>query len=171
MNESAQQNIEGAIDDTQQIIEGEALTAERIYDVQICMAVMGNMWDEISEDDAPVYHPDVINEYWVGIYDDGLIGIYRIHPLNSICFQIHAFMMDRTKKESGKVILQWCVHNIEDMQKLIAEIPVIYQNVYYYTKKQGFKDEGINRKSFMKNDKLHDQYRLGITRSEIWSQL
>lgn len=147
------------------------LRAERIYDVQICMAVMSSMWDEISEENAPEFIPDVIFEYWVGIYNDGLVGVYRIHQVTSVCFQIHAFMIDRTHKESGKIILKWCVHNIEDMQKLIAEIPVIYPNVYGFTKKQGFVDEGINRKSFTKDGEIHDQHRLGITRGEIWQQL
>lgn len=130
---------------------------------------MAKMWDEISEDDAPQFHPDVINEYWVGIYsDEGLAGIYRIHQVTSVCFQIHAFMMDRTQKESGLTIEKWCLDNIEDMQKLIAEIPVIYPNVYHFTKSQGFQDEGINRHSFTKNGEVHDVHRLGITREELW---
>ena len=147
------------------------MKAERIYDVQVCMAVMASMWKEISEDDAPEFIPDVINEYWIGIYAEGLAGIYRIHQITSVCYQIHAFMIDRTQKESGVIILKWCVDNIEDMQKLIAEIPVIYPNVYGFTKNQGFRDEGINRHSFTKNGKIHDQHRLGITRDEIWQRL
>ena len=147
------------------------MKAERIYDVQICMAVISSLWNEISEDDAPEFIPDVINEYWVSIYAEGLAGIYRIHQITSVCYQIHAFMIDRTQKESGVIILKWCVDNIEDMQKLIAEIPVIYPNVYGFTKNQGFQDEGINRHSFTKNGKIHDQHRLGITRDEIWQRL
>lgn len=148
------------------------LRAERIYDVGICLGVMDSMWDEISEDGVETFQPDVLNEYWVGIFsDEGLVGIYRIHQVFNVCFQIHAFMMDRAQKESGKVILRWCVENIEEMQKLIAEIPVIYPNVHRFTLNQGFVDEGTNRSSFTKNGELHDVHRLGITRGEIWSVL
>lgn len=143
------------------------IEARRLYDVQVCMAVMASMWDEISEDGAPEYVPDVIREYWVGIYAEGLIGMYRIHQLTSVCYQIHAFMIDRSQKASGRVILKWCLDNIDDMKKLIAEIPVIYPNVYHYTKKQGFVDEGTNRQSFTKNGQICDTHRLGITREEI----
>ncbi len=149
------------------------LTAERIYDVQVCMAVMRSMWDEISEDGVSEYIPDVINEFWVAILADGvLVGMYRIHRVMLVCYQIHAFMVDRSHKSSGECILRWCMDNIDDMEKLIAEIPDLYPNVYNFTKNQGFKDEGVNRLSFSKNGKIHDMYRLGMTRQEIeqWLQ-
>jgi hypothetical protein len=127
------------------------------------------MWDEISEDGVDEFFPDVIREYWLGIFNDEskFIGLYRIHQLMSACFQVHAFMMDRSAKESGKIMLKWAVENIDEMQKMIADIPVIYPNVYHYTKKHGFSDEGVNRKCFTKNGELHDMHRLGITREEI----
>lgn len=132
------------------------------------MAIVTRLWDDISEDNAPPFVPDVINEYWVGIFSDGrLAGCYRIHQVTSVCYQIHAFMIDRADKSSGMVVLKWAVENIEDMQKLIADIPACYPNVYHFTKKQGFSDEGINRQSFTKNGKIHDMHRLGVTREEI----
>ena len=144
---------------------------ERLYDVQICRAVVGQLWDEVSEDDAEPFWPDVVNEFWIGIYEDGLSGIYRIHAINGVTWQIHALMIDRThSKESGKKILEW-FYDEGIGYKLIAEIPVIYPNVYHFTKNQGFTDEGINRLSFMKDGKLVDTHRLGMTREEIWQQL
>lgn len=149
---------------------------ERLYDVQVCRAVCEKIWDEISEDDAPKFYPDVVHECWLGIYEEDadnnekLSGIYRIHELNGVTWQIHALMIDRENaKESGRLALQWCYDF--GVQKLIAEIPVIYPNVYHFTKHQGFQDEGINRKSFKKNGEIVDCYRLGITREEIWQQL
>lgn len=149
------------------------LHAYRTLDVGLCMWVCNEIWDEISEDGAPPYTPDVVNEFWVALRDgDAIAGMYRIHQLTSVSFQIHAFMLDRTRKESGRVILAWCLEHIPQMQKMIAEIPVIYPNVYHFTKKNGFKDEGINRHSFTKNGKIHDTHRLGMTRQEIeeWLQ-
>ena len=145
---------------------------ERLYDVQLCQAVVHELWDDVSEDGAKQpFWPDVVNEFWIGIFEDRLSGIYRIHAINGVTWQIHALMVDRTNsKESGKRILEW-FYNEDIGHKLIAEIPVIYEHVYHFTKKQGFKDEGVNRKSFMKNGELVDTYRLGITREEICQQL
>ncbi len=145
---------------------------ERLFDTNICRQVVHDLWDCVSDDGAQQpFLPDVDNEYWIGIYEDGLSGIYRIHAINQVTWQIHALMIDRTHaKESGKRILEW-FYNENIGHKLIAEIPVIYPNVYHFTKKQGLKDEGVNRESFMKNGKIVDTYRLGITREEIWQQL
>lgn len=143
---------------------------ERIYDVAVCRAVVDHLWDDVSEDGAEHFFPDVISEYWIGVYEDGLSGMYRIHPLNGTTWQIHALMVKReNSKLSGRMILEWCYN--EGIEKLIAEIPVIYENVYKFTKGQGFIDEGINRKSFKKNGEIVDCYRLGITQEEICQQL
>lgn len=145
---------------------------ERLYDVALCQEFVHDLWDSVSEDGVEQpYWPDVVNEYWIGIYEDGLSGIYRIHAINGVTWQIHAFMVERTNaKESGKAILEW-FYNMNIGNKLIAEIPEIYPNVYHFTKNQGFKDEGVNRASFLKNGNIVDQKRLGITREEIWFQL
>lgn len=144
----------------------------RIFDTSICRFVVHDLWDCVSEDGAEQpYKPDVDNEYWIGVYEEGLSGIYRLHALNGVTWQIHALMIQReNSKLSGKMILEW-FYNENIGHKLIAEIPVIYPNVYHFTKGQGFKDEGLNRESFRKNGKIVDTYRLGITREEIWQQL
>jgi hypothetical protein len=148
------------------------LILERCYDVRTCWFVCKKIWDEISEDNAPDFVPDVWGEYWIGVYEnDELSGMYRIHQLNGVTYQLHALMIERANaKESGRMILRWCADNIEDMQKIIAEIPVIYPNVYHFALGQGLQDEGLNRASFLKRGEIHDAHRLGITRGEIWEQ-
>ena len=147
------------------------LSARRIYDVQVCMGVMHSMWDDISEDDAEEYYPDVVNEYWIGMFTDKLVGMYRIHQLTSVSYQIHAFMMDRSQKDSGKVILQWVIDNLPDMLKLNADIPEIFPNVLHFCLNLGFQDEGYDRHCYSKNGRIWGMNRLGITRDEICQQL
>jgi hypothetical protein len=67
---------------------------------------------------------------------------------------------------SGKAIFEWCLENIE-FHKLNATIPQKYKNVYHFTKGFGFKDEGFDRDSHLKDGKLMGRYRLGITKQEI----
>lgn len=147
------------------------LTAARTLDYGLAIEIIDQVFDEISEDGVDVYIPDVINEHWVALFHmKQCIGMYRLHQINGITFQIHAFILpdyrEKWAKESGKVILQWCLDNLE-FNKLVAEIPVKYQNVYHFTKSQGFKDEGINRESFLKDGEIWDTYRLGMTHKEI----
>ena len=148
------------------------LTAERTYDVGLIWSIVlqPDLWETVTEDNPPTFKPDVINEAWVLIVNnEGIIGCYNLHSLNSVNWQIHAFIVPEQRKhskESGKVILKWAIENL-DFKKLEAVIPVIYPNVYHFTLKQGFSDEGLSRKSYMKNNELHDQHYLGITRAEV----
>lgn len=152
------------------------MIASRTLDYGLVIDILKNeqLFDEISEDGVSTYLPDIINEYWVQIVSDQTIGLYRLHQLNGITFQIHAFILPEHRsqsKESGKVILEWCLNNLE-FEKLVAEIPFKYQNVVEFTAQMGFIDEGINRKSFLKDGKIWDTLRMGITRSEVeqWLQ-
>ena len=150
------------------------MMAERTLDYGLAIQVANSVFDEISEDGVTEFLPDVINEYWVSITTDQLIGIYRIHQLNAITYQIHALIMPEHRghaKESGRVILRWCLDNI-DFAKLVAEIPEKYPNVYHFTKSMGFFDEGTNRLSFLKDKTVWNTHRLGQTREEVetWLQ-
>ena len=139
------------------------------YGIVIGLLADKQLFSEISEDGIDSYIPDVISEYWVLITDKELVGAYRIHQVNAITYQIHAFILPDQRehaKESGRLILEWCLEHLE-FNKLIAEIPKKYMNVLNFTRHQGFKDEGINRKSFLKDGKIWDTYRLGQTRKEI----
>jgi hypothetical protein len=51
--------------------------------------------------------------------------------------------------------------------KLVASIPFCYENVYNASKRVGFIDEGVNRKSYRKHGKVWDQWNIGLTRDEI----
>jgi RimJ/RimL family protein N-acetyltransferase len=57
------------------------------------------------------------------------------------------------------------------MQKVNISIPKTRRIVYNLAKNVGFKDEGVNRMSFTKNGKTHDQWLLGLTRKEIRGML
>jgi len=139
------------------------------------------LWERISEDGQTqeafifVNRPEYI---WLGIYDgDLLVGMFFLHPLNSTSLQIHIHMLDEHRVkyayDSGAMIIYWFVNQChETINKLVAEIPVIYQDVYHFTQKFGFQNEGINRDSYRKNGKIYSQYRLGLTRKEAktWLQ-
>lgn len=125
--------------------------------------------DGISKEDFKI--PFDGNQRYKLIEKNGeIIGVWIFYPVNSSTLNIHANMLKKYRKYAGDAVnlaLNWfCSHSPDQYVKLNAEIPVIYEDVYKFTKRAGFTDEGLNRLSILKNGKLVDQYRLGLTRSE-----
>lgn len=114
---------------------------------------------------------DESQRYMMIMLDDMIIGVWSLYPVNSSTLNIHANILKDYRehgKDAGLLILEWFVNICpKQYQKLNAEIPVIYKDVYYFTKSFGFKDEGINRLSIKKNGIIVDQYRLGISKDEV----
>ena len=126
----------------------------------------------ISEDghDIDSYNISMDNCYLLVCLDERAIGVWCLHPANSSTLMIHLNMLKEFRnygKEAGALIVQWFVETCpQQYQKMNAEIPMTYPEVYHFTKNQGMVDEGINRKSIMKAGELVDQWLLGITRKE-----
>jgi len=152
------------------------ISADRIFDTDLIKAVItrDDMWATVAEDgqNKGDYLADVINECWIMITDDDeLVGLYNLHVHNSITIEIHAHILPEHRKkyskDSGRAALEWIYLNSPEYKKVIAQIPVIYENVKKFTCSFGFKEEGINRMSYLKNSVIVDQWMLGITREEI----
>lgn len=137
------------------------------------------MWERISDDTQYVedFLVDSIKANWMFIKfttADGPIGVYCLHPLNGTTWKIHAHILEPFREkyavEAGKAMMEWMAMNLpQSVLKINAEIPVIFKDVYKFALKHGFQDEGINRKSFRIHGEIVDQYRLGITREELYS--
>ena len=147
----------------------------------ICVAMFGVNVGATSLRDAVEttinVNPDVVADCWVAIRDgDKVIGLYNLHPHNSCTLEIHAQILKEYRKEysaaTGEAVLRWIVKNApSSYQKLIAQIPVIYENVKLFTCSQGFQVEGVNRMSYRKNGVLCDQWLLGQTMDEVEGNL
>jgi len=126
--------------------------------------------DGINIDDYQI--PMDGHQCYLMIYLDQIpIGVWLVYPTNSSSLNIHCHILKRYRehgKEAGMLILEWFANEAPDQyEKLNAEIPMIYPEVYHFTKKFSFQDEGINRASIKKCGKLVDQWRLGVTRTEV----
>ena len=145
-----------------------AVTAEEVE------AVLKNpeIFARIAEDghDSSDYKVSMDNCFMLIMDNEDVIGVWCLYPVNRTTMNIHCNVLEQHRehgKEAGRLILDWFVNESpEQYQKLNAEIPIIYPEVYNFTKGFGFHDEGINRVSIMKNGQIVDQWRLGITREE-----
>lgn len=161
----------GSIEKFAQQYDRPTLKTERISDYAVVAYIMNKVWDEISEDDAPPYIPDLINEYWIVLIEGNkTVGCFRCHQINGITWEGHIFILPEYRKDysekAGYAIYEWLLENLE-FQKLIVKIPQKYQNVIKFIEKFGFTHEGTNRLSYRKDGKIWNMEHYGITVDEI----
>lgn len=153
------------------------MIVERVYDPEVIKSVLlrPEIVATIAEDgiDPTRFEPD-LRECWLGMYTDELVGLYRVHALNSVTVQIHAHVLPEHRKahslDTGRAALRW-IHDHTPYAKVVCEIPEVYPNVKDFAVKNGFRVEGLNRASYRKGGKVIDQWYLGITRDEIAEQM
>ena len=108
---------------------------------------------------------------YLGIFDDELIGYFMLHKENDNMLSIHInILKDHRKKGSDAMnsFLEVFKNEFrEEIQKLTCRIPVVYPEVYHFALKFGFEDEGLCKRSIMKNGELVDQHILGLERSKL----
>lgn len=148
----------------------------RTFDPRVVKSVMlcPEIWETVAEDDQlpEMFEPEMEADCWLNVLrGTSLIGLYNVHPHNSVTLEIHAQILPEYRegyaKDSSRLVLQWVLDNAPEYEKVIAQIPTLYPNVKQFTLNAGFQEEGINRLSYRKNGKIYDQWLLGITRPEI----
>ena len=148
-------------------------STERIWDHRAVVHTISELWDEISEDNAPPYVPDIVNEYYIAVFHEkDFIGMYRFNQLNSVLWEGHAFILPKYREhavESGKAIQKWIVDNLKDAKKVIANVPECFPNVIGFLKKMGFKEQGYSSDSYTKNG-IVGLYQFGMTVEEMKCQ-
>lgn len=144
----------------------------RCYDCDVVRAILTHpdIYDRIAEDGTPLredFIPSMIGAaYVVGIVGAEPIGIVMYHPINVITWECHVQVLPEYRAEFAKEFAQKAIQWAWDMgvQKLVAQIPFLYPNVRDFGLNVGFEVEGINRKSYLKNGQLHDQWYMGLVR-------
>lgn len=137
-------------------------------DIQVIAEIVNHpkLYGWLSDDCSPlIYEPDPKSLY---LTDDNEDGIVRLDHVNGVCCQVHIAVtpcMWGKGVEFGKKCIEWAIVNTRYI-KVIAMIPIYNKLTIRLVKKCGFKQEGLIKKSFLKNWKLHDQVLFGITKRE-----
>lgn len=118
---------------------------ERTFDVDKINSVLKHpdIWSLISDEDHDIdaYVPPLTidNHY---LYSDGIV--YILHPCGDD-WQIHANVTKESRGdafEAGQEALKYGFEEI-GADRIVAKIPTEYGNVYGFTLKHGFNDEGV----------------------------
>lgn len=155
------------------------ISIERTYsnfDVERILKTPG-LWELISEDEQDIrkfsVDASLTDFYYLKVMFDGVcLGLYVLHPFNDITMEIHANMLPEFREKyanaSAEKVLEWiAVHLPPKKQKIIARIPSVFPNIYHFTLKHGFSDEGLLKNATIKNRELCDVHIVGIERKSI----
>lgn len=141
---------------------------KRTFDLDVIHSVFKNknlakyLTDDFTEiEEYPIH--DMI--YYLEARDTELIGLFMCVQMNSICLDAHVAMLQRGRKTkvAGNEAIEWIFKNT-GYEKINATIPMFNKLAIKYAKDIGFTEEGVNRGSFIRNGKIHDQLYLGIRR-------
>lgn len=145
---------------------------ERIFDVDIVNAVVASesIADSLCDDlSKGVKVLDCCSLEWIGVMIDKVChGVFLLIPQNSTTVEIHTALLPsvwgRLSKQAGKMLLDLI---FLQYQKAVTSVPVNNRAAAWFAGSLGFKHEGVNRQSFLKNGVLLDQNMMGITRKEF----
>jgi RimJ/RimL family protein N-acetyltransferase len=149
---------------------------ERTKDLELIKTFMmqPEIYKYASEDNASL-DPDFTEsgrEIWLlAVEDNEAIGIVNSHLENGTTGWFHPYIL-RSHKEKYlalvNLFLKWFDQFFPvEIQKLNAYIPTYARKAYEIAMRAGFKDEGLNRKSYLKNGKLWDRHLIGLIRGEL----
>ena len=156
------------------------MIAERTHDIEIISSVAFDpkMISELIEDGQTIKDCgfDTDQDCYLSVKNkDELIAIYIIKPLSKTVVDMHPMVIHEHRMHGNKsmtAVFKWLLANCnKSIKKVTAKFPSNSKNIERFALHNGFKIEGINRLSFMKNGQLLDQTMVGITFDEIEEHL
>lgn len=148
---------------------GSKIIVKRLYDYEIVLGTMDAIWDSIAETGVERYTPDLINEFWLGLFLDGkYLGMYRFNSLSRLLLEGHVFMLPEMREHSlsgGYAVMDWLNENAE-FNKVIVNIPECFPNVIKFVKALGLTEQGYNSDCWDR-DGICGIYQYGILRENM----
>ena len=99
-------------------------------------------------------------------------GVFMLHAHNHVLFECHTMLLPQAYGKAvdiGKHALRWAFENTP-AERIITAVPDYNKLALRLSLKTGFKQYGVNEKSFLKNGILHDLIMLGINKGDISCQ-
>lgn len=110
------------------------------------------------------------NYLWLLVKQGGeIIAVCKMGIIQASMVDMHPYAMPgkcNKWKSIVKCILRWVYAN-KKINKVISFIGTNHITTYNLALKIGFNNEGLIKKSYLKDGKLHDQFIVGLTRNEI----
>jgi RimJ/RimL family protein N-acetyltransferase len=146
---------------------------ERSFDYSLIRKILTHpkIWPHISDDGSPAaaeFQPIQSEAVWYIVVRDGeeILGLWMLHPHNSICWEIHTCLLPIAWGERGleaaRLLGEWIQKHIP-CRRVITNVPSNNRLALRFALEAGMTEFGVNPASFLKNGKLRDQVLLGIS--------
>jgi hypothetical protein len=142
----------------------------RITDYTLVAIPLRICWDSIAEDGQEFRMPDVINNFYIGIIEDGkYVGYVKVQPLTTVMSELHIVINKgfRNIKKYAVASINFGLEQIPTCMKVVINVAETKRGVIHLVESLGFRHQGYNSDSYMMNGKLVGQVQLGITRNEM----
>ncbi len=116
----------------------------RTFDVNKINSVLKHpdIWPLIADEETDIesFDPPMVDNHY--LYSAGIV--YILHP-DGDDFQIHANVTKESRQDAFKAGQEALKYGFETIgaDRIVAKIPIKYGNVYGFTLKHGFEDEGV----------------------------
>jgi RimJ/RimL family protein N-acetyltransferase len=115
------------------------------------------------------------NDLWLGFRLFGeLAGVVCFDKLRGASTEIHPYIgkefRDFYSRSIVKSAIGYVFDNFSQINKVNATIAERFPRTRAFAKRIGFVDEGVNRVSYLKDNKLYNQWYMGLTRAEHYGQ-
>lgn len=135
------------------------MLVQRTLNTGVCMNIVHDdeIFEAISEDGAPSVKVDVIDDIWLEIIDEQIIGCVQLVRKTSQAFEAHIHILPRFRGKSdqaGEAIWMWITKHLTGV--IYSTVPEYCKNVINYLRSFNFKSTGIIPMAWLKNNETHD---------------
>lgn len=151
---------------------------ERTRDTEMVQRIMTDrhVYPFIRDDFSPAaddYQPVMGEHVWYILVHDGeeLLGLWALHPQNSVCWEIHTCLLPHAwgarASVAARSCLEWIWRNVPNAERVVTNVPAYNRLALHFAEKGGMEQYGVNPASFLHHGKLYDQIMLGISRPVV----
>lgn len=96
-----------------------------------------------------------------------LLGMFALFPQNPVCWEIHTCLLPVSyggrSRQAGKGIIEWVFQNSPCL-RIVTNVPSYNALALKFAEQCGLTRFGLNPASYMKDEILHDQIMLGVSK-------
>lgn len=156
------------------------ISVERTFDGELVTRTMRHprLYEHISDDGCPPADefsaPVSENIIYLAVHEESaFLGIFMFHPQNFACYEVHTCLLPAAwgakAVESTAAAAKWMFENTP-CRRIVTNIPAYNTLAMRLARRSGMEQYGVNPKSFLKNNVLHDQAMLGLNKEQSCQQ-
>lgn len=135
------------------------------------IATHPQIWPTLADDlvsDPKDWKPVLHDGIWYVLASDqeGICGLFIFFPENSVCWQVHICMLPRAWGSAARALREsfYWLWTETNCIRITGSVPVWNASAIHCALRAGMKPFGVNQHSSLKNDRLHHQLLLGISK-------